>query len=257
MNVIDKYRRKVSNFCTTPMPVENNVTQCSPEGVMNPVGGGRSHVFSASVIMPYLSAAELELDYSKTAFKFIGHVDSTNLVLYPEQKGFVHVKMALALLVLNLTAAMTRQVAKVHKIRLGSHVGKAEQASYFECHDCVACNLFTSVFTPVLTAEAKEQQHRQIRHAKKRHLKLDTLTGELPGNISDCEDTCNFPPPSLTDKLTHRVISDFCTEASPAVLQEAGCAVCGRLTPGVNLSSLKAIKNQLHILEAEGVTRTK
>jgi hypothetical protein len=40
-------------------------------------------------------------------------------------------------------------------------------------------------------------------------------------------------------------------------LQEAGCAVCGRLTPGVNLSSLKAIKNQLHILEAEGVTRTK
>ena len=116
MNVMDKYKRKVSNLCTTAMPVQNNVTQCSPKGVMSPVGGGHSHVFSTSVIMPYLSAAELELDYSKTAFKFISHVNSTSLFLYPEQKGFVHVKMALPLLVLNLTAAMTHQVAKVHKI---------------------------------------------------------------------------------------------------------------------------------------------
>jgi hypothetical protein len=120
---------------------------------MGPIGGGCSHVFSVSMIMPYLSAAELELDYSKTAFKFIGHVDSTSLFLYPEQKGFVHLKMPLTVLVPNLTAAMTCQVAKVHKICLGSHVGKAEQASYFECHDCVACNLFTSVFPPVLTAD--------------------------------------------------------------------------------------------------------
>jgi len=225
--------------------------------VTSPIGGGCLHVFLASVIMPYLSAAELGLDYSKTAFKFIGHVDSTGLSLHPEQKGFVCLKMPLTVLVPNLTATMTCQVAKIHKIQLGSHVGKAEQASYFECHDCVACNLFTSVFEPVLTAEAKEQEHKQLRCAKAHHLKLDTLTSELPGNISDSEDTCNFPPPPLTDKLSHTVISAFCAEASPAILQEAGCAVCGCLTPGANLSSLKAIKNQLHILEADGVTRTK
>ncbi|KAF8229610.1 hypothetical protein L208DRAFT_1020262, partial [Tricholoma matsutake] len=55
--------------------------------------------------------------------------------------------------------------------------------------------------------------------------------------------------------LCHTVVTDFCAESSPAVLQEAGCAVCGCLTPGIKLSSLKAIKNQLHVLEAEGVTR--
>ncbi|KAF8223390.1 hypothetical protein L208DRAFT_1056573, partial [Tricholoma matsutake] len=64
-----------------------------------------------------------------------------------------------------------------------------------------------------------------------------------------------FPPPPLTDKLCHTVVTDFCAESSPAVLQEAGCAVCGHVTPGIKLSSLKAIKNQLHVLEAEGVTR--
>ena len=246
--------RKLGSHCTTL--TQSSSTQCSPQIATNPIGGGHPHVLSANVVAPYLSAAELELYYGKTAFKFIGHVDSTSLFLYPEQRGFVHLKMPLTALVSNLTAAMTHQVAKIHKIHLVSHVGKAEQASYFECHDCVACNLFTSVFAPILTAKAKEQQCRQVRHAKACHLKLDTLTGGLPGNISDCEDTCNFPPPPLTDKLTHRVISDFCTEASPAVLQKAGCAVCGHLTPGGNLSSLKAIKNQLHILEAEGVTGT-
>ncbi|KAF8225958.1 hypothetical protein L208DRAFT_1304308, partial [Tricholoma matsutake] len=66
----------------------------------------------------------------------------------------------------------------------------------------------------------------------------------------------SFPPPPLTDKLSHTVVSGFCAEVSPAILQEAGCSVCGRLMPGGKLSSLKAIKNQLHVLEAEGVTRT-
>ncbi|KAJ3911825.1 hypothetical protein F5877DRAFT_13430, partial [Lentinula edodes] len=38
--------------------------------------------------------------------------------------------------------------------------------------------------------------------------------------------------------------------------EEAGCAVCGQLTLRTELSPLKHIKNYLHILEADGVTRT-
>ncbi|KAF8226515.1 hypothetical protein L208DRAFT_1499476, partial [Tricholoma matsutake] len=153
------------------------------------------------MVTPYLSATELKLDYTKTAFKFVDHVESTGLCSYPVHKGFVHVKMLLTELVPSLTALMTCQIEKLHKIHLGSHVTKA---LYFECHDCVACNLFTSVFEPALTAKAKDQQHQQVN--------------------TDCEDTCNFPPPPLTDKLCHTVVTDFCAESSPAVLQEAGCA---------------------------------
>ncbi|KAF8227860.1 hypothetical protein L208DRAFT_1294495 [Tricholoma matsutake] len=233
-----------------------NLTQWPPEIITSPVGGGGSHVFSASVITPHLTATELELDYSKTAFQFVDHVDSTGLCLYPVHKGFVHVKMPLIELVPNLTATMTCQIAKIHEIRLGSHVNKAQQAAHFECHDCMSCNLFTSVFAPVLTAKAKDQQCHQIKCATAWHVQLDILTGGLSDDSSDCEDASSFPPPPLTDKLSHTVVSGFCAEPSPAGLQEAGCAVCGHLTPGRKLSSLKAIKNQLHVLEAEGVTRT-
>jgi hypothetical protein len=145
INVVElNYGRKPGNHRTTLL--QANLIQHSPKVVTSPIGGGRSHVFPTSVVTPYLSASGLELDYSKTAFKFIGHVDSTSLSLYPEQKGFVHVKMPLTVLVSSLTTAMTCQIAKIHKIQLGSHVKKAEQVAYFEFHDCVACNLFTSVF---------------------------------------------------------------------------------------------------------------
>ncbi|KAF8236689.1 hypothetical protein L208DRAFT_1251008 [Tricholoma matsutake] len=233
----------------------NYKTQSSPENITHPIGGGQSHVFSANMIMPYLSAAELELDYSKTAFHFVDHVDNTGLILYPVQKGFVHIKMALTELVPNVTATMTCQMAKIHKIKLGSHVSKAQQVLHFEHHDCIACNLFTSVFAPVLTAKAKDQQHHQTKQAAVQHAQLDMLNSGLLDDSTDCEDTCSFPPSPLSDKLSHTVVSGFCAEASPAVLEEAGCAVCGCLTPGGKLSSLKAIKNQLHVLEAEGVTR--
>lgn len=72
-----------------------NSTQSSPGVITRAIGGGCSHVFSANMIAPYLSADELKLDYTKTAFKFVDHVDSTGLCLYPVHKGFVHAKMPL------------------------------------------------------------------------------------------------------------------------------------------------------------------
>lgn len=38
-------------------------------------------------------------------------------------------------------------------------------------------------------------------------------------------------------------------------MEEAGCAVCGQLTPVSQLTRLKAIKNLLHILQVPGTTR--
>ena len=41
----------------------------------------------------------------------------------------------------------------------------------------------------------------------------------------------------------------------PKNIEEAGCAVCGLLKPSCELSRLKNVKNFLHILQQEGVTR--
>jgi hypothetical protein len=38
-------------------------------------------------------------------------------------------------------------------------------------------------------------------------------------------------------------------------IEEAGCAVCGEITPVRNLSRVKNIKKMLHILTTSGVTR--
>ena len=42
---------------------------------------------------------------------------------------------------------------------------------------------------------------------------------------------------------------------NPENFEEAGCAVCGLLKPFCELSHLKNVKNLLHILHQEGVTR--
>ncbi|KAF8224272.1 hypothetical protein L208DRAFT_1202789, partial [Tricholoma matsutake] len=64
-----------------------------------------------------------------------------------------------------------------------------------------------------------------------------------------------FPPAPLEQDLSHRIISDFCANSYPSSLEEAGCAVCGKLCPVKQLSKLKAIKNLLHVLHTSGITR--
>ncbi|KAF8240621.1 hypothetical protein L208DRAFT_1188599, partial [Tricholoma matsutake] len=64
-----------------------------------------------------------------------------------------------------------------------------------------------------------------------------------------------FPPKPLDLELSHQIISGFCKDSSPDCLEEGGCAVCGQLTPKTELTKLKSVVNQLHILESEGGAR--
>ena len=45
-----------------------------------------------------------------------------------------------------------------------------------------------------------------------------------------------------------------CKKMNKSNIEEAGCAVCGELTPVKNLSRVKNIKKLLHILTTPGVT---
>ncbi|KAJ6514263.1 hypothetical protein C8R47DRAFT_914817, partial [Mycena vitilis] len=66
----------------------------------------------------------------------------------------------------------------------------------------------------------------------------------------------SFPPKSLSLKAAHRIISKHCKTVSPRSFKEAGCAVCGCLTPLTNLSRLDEYKGSLALLIVPGVTRT-
>ena len=64
-----------------------------------------------------------------------------------------------------------------------------------------------------------------------------------------------FPPASLSESLQHQVISGFCKDTAPNVFQEAGCAVCGRLTPLTELQKLSDLNLDLSILYQTGITQ--
>ncbi|KAJ6590397.1 hypothetical protein DFH09DRAFT_859166, partial [Mycena vulgaris] len=64
-----------------------------------------------------------------------------------------------------------------------------------------------------------------------------------------------FPPAPHSKEDIHRIVSGTCSTLLPDQFMEAGCAVCGMLTPLNKLSDLANFKGDLNILEHEGVTR--
>ena len=91
------------------------------------------------------------------------------------------------------------------------------------------------------------------------HIKDYTPTMPIDSTRSHIEDSTPtmpiFPPSPPDNKLMCDIAHDFCSESSPDKMEEAGCAVCGQLTPSSELSRLKSVKQCLHILQAQGITR--
>ncbi|KAF8224264.1 hypothetical protein L208DRAFT_1512698 [Tricholoma matsutake] len=142
-------------------------------------------------------------------------------------------------------------IAKIHKIKLCTRTSKKDLLHYFEQHDFLSCNLYTSVFKTIKThheyEKEQQQKHRDMKKAATQ--KPDTYS------VAELESLEPFPPKPLSPELSLEIISDFCNDASTDSLEENGCAVCGRLTPKKQLTKLKSIANQLHILQSEGGTR--
>src|SRR6202044_2113789 len=63
-----------------------------------------------------------------------------------------------------------------------------------------------------------------------------------------------FTPAPPSAGLCQNIVSDFCADTSPDVFEEAGCAVCGKLTPICEMEELSEVEN-LSLLKVDGVTR--
>ena len=63
-----------------------------------------------------------------------------------------------------------------------------------------------------------------------------------------------FPPAPPSAELCQKIVSDFCADTSPNVFEEAGCAVCGKLTPICDMEELSEVEN-LSVLKVGEVTR--
>ena len=84
---------------------------------------------------------------------------------------------------------------------------------------------------------------------------VDPIVRIRPSTGNPIVEPVNFPPAPLENDLAQKIISGFCKQSSPSALEEAGCAVCGKLCRLNQLTRLKTIKNLLPILQASGVTK--
>ena len=73
----------------------------------------------------------------------------------------------------------------------------------------------------------------------------DYISNEQPENM-------DFPPTPADPLLRRKIISDFYEATSPSKFAEAGCAVCGSLTPQSDLSELSSFDINLNVLNVAG-----
>jgi Helitron helicase-like domain at N-terminus/PIF1-like helicase len=190
---------------------------------------GRKRLFKANDLIPFLCDGQSAVG-SGILLSFVDFIERSNASLYATERGYVLADVPLQKLVRNVPVSVALKIARCHNISLGSHVPKASLPTQFVGHTCVDCKSYLSVFECYSSSTIND-----------------------PVVVQD--DDMLFPPPPLSQELSHAVISGFCNESQPNMFEEAGCAVCGQLTPVRDLSPLKNVRGMLRILEMPGVTR--
>ena len=234
------------------------------------LGGGRPHVFAASEVLPFICGP---VSGNDKYFTFVDYVDVETSKTMNISEGCVVAAIPLLNLVPHVPVRTATKIGHYHKIKFGSHVPKNQIVEHFAGHQCVDCPPCVGIFKGrqkliVRTKASTTQSHHSCITPVLVKQELNAVTNVKPegaksiGHLSDGgateqESVPNhlYPPPPLSSDLAHTVIRDFCDESQPSRFEEAGCAVCGQLTPTSSLSPLKSIKGMLGILESPGVTR--
>ena len=226
--------------------------------------GGRQHMFTFDEIGNHIIPRPGQDVDHDSAFKFIDHVDSMDGVPYPAEQNFIYSDVPLPCLIPYLSLKMGLKIAALHNINLDPRAPKSKVNSSFLGHSCVSCNLYWSVFSVVASKVAKDRDCKRVIKVKnmmslvnesdQAHTRQED-SGKNDQFLDSIHQPTEFLPMPVDDKLSHKIISDFCENLTPDALEEAGCVVCGQLVPVTQLTRLKAIKNLLHTLHASGVTQ--
>ena len=259
----------LTDICHTSLlwpDVVHDVRDCSQYGAPSVnvnVGGGRAHVFSYQDIMPY-APSSLGMWDQETVFTYIDHITESPESSIYDNNQYVVANVPLLDLVPHISVAAALKIARHHKITIGSHVPKKQLPPYFEGHCCSICPKLVSIFLPnasgvrrhgATTASVPPSATPVLTSATTSPVLTSATTSPVHTSPTDPTAIAEFPPPPLTQELNEKIISEFCADSTPDKFQEAGCAVCGQLTPISDLSRLKHMKGMLGVLEARGVTR--
>jgi len=123
-----------------------------------------------------------------------------------------------------------QDIGKLHGIYIPHQITKKTVLTYFHNHHCSQCDLYVSVLTEHIT---------NIKIGKKNNLN-DSSSSEFPPN-----------PPS--EKLIEKIITGFCNDTAPENFVEAGCAVCGQLSPIREMIPVNEIKYDLSVISPNNI----
>ncbi|KAI0283176.1 hypothetical protein BC826DRAFT_1093846 [Russula brevipes] len=142
---------------------------------------------------------------------------------------------------------------------------------YFDVHHCASCNECFTIFSVIRSKRCRERLRiNRSRGSASIHdnpsdlydsAAVDAIGDDNSESIShlDTESvnrtTSVFPPTPPDKNLLCDIVRGVCVDSSPGIMEEGGCAVCGQLTQTTQLTRLKTVKNHLHILKAQGVSR--
>ncbi|KAJ3532259.1 hypothetical protein NMY22_g7818 [Coprinellus aureogranulatus] len=174
-------------------------------------------------------------------------------------------------------------LAKLHGIPLSSKASRSDAIEALGSHTCMGCKDFEAVFHPVSSESRRPQPPRQRSQIK--GTRNPILPSNLESESDDDEDGANdsdvsidesledttaprkfridppyieehqFPPAPLSEHEKLHIIESFCDAMQPAAIEEAGCTVCGQLTPKTSLVPFQGITCSLVPLIEPGIMR--
>ena len=171
--------------------------------------------------------------------------------------------MPLNILAPKLTWKAAKELANLHDMHMPSKILLKNAQILLEGHKCETCEDVLAIFRPYKIASNAERQQTWYQKNKEKHAESDkhrSSKSEYQESHKKSQKHyksrkgVKFPPDPPSEELCQNIMLDFCADTSPELFEEAGCAVCGRLTPICKMEELSEVEN-VTLLKVDGVTR--
>src|SRR6202167_717083 len=163
-----------------------------------------------------------------------------------------------------LTLKAAKALANLHDMYMPSKIQLKNAQILLENHKCKTCPDLLAVFQPYKVAFNAKYQQTWYQKNKEKHAEYDKQrTSNFKYQESHNKSSqkhywskkdIEFPPAPPSAELCQNIVSDFCADTSPRVFEEAGCAICGKLTPICEMEDLSEVEN-VSLLKVDGGTR--
>ena len=226
----------------------------------NLYGGGKSFViFSSDELRQYTS-----VDLQEQWYQYIHCIRRDNKQeLNIGDVNDVHCNMPLHILVPKLTLKFAKELANLHDMYMPARILQRDALTLLANHKCETCPDLFALFKPWKASNVEYQhtwyqKNKEKRAEYNRQRAVQSEYKQLHKKSSQkhyqSKRRVKFPPAPPSATLCQNIVSGFCNDTSPEVFEEAGCAVCGKLTPICEMEELSEVEN-INLLKVDGVTR--